>query len=180
MGMSNLRSHQRSYTLILASILLTLDQVTKHAALSFLSTETRGTGLFRFELRKNPGAGFSILTNSTLTLTALSSLALVIVLASIPRLLRHHHPVLISLVLGGISGNLIDRCLRSPSLFKGHVVDFIAIGSFPVFNLADVFLTSAACIFILSQFKLSAAPSAREVLHKEGPTLTPIETSSKE
>jgi signal peptidase II len=38
----------------------------------------------------------------------------------------------VALALGGATGNLLDRLLR------GHVVDFIEIGFWPVFNIADV------------------------------------------
>jgi signal peptidase II len=48
----------------------------------------------------------------------------------------------------GILGNLIDR------LLFGEVVDFIHIGSWPVFNLADVYLTSIAIYFIYIFLKL--------------------------
>lgn len=48
----------------------------------------------------------------------------------------------------GILGNLIDR------LLFGEVVDFIHVGSWPVFNLADVYLTSIAIYFIYIFLKL--------------------------
>ncbi len=40
------------------------------------------------------------------------------------------------MVLGGAIGNLTDRALRGPG-FRGRVVDFVDIGSWPVFNVAD-------------------------------------------
>ena len=40
-------------------------------------------------------------------------------------------------VLGGASGNLLDRAFRSPRWGRGAVVDFIDLQFWPVFNLAD-------------------------------------------
>ncbi len=47
------------------------------------------------------------------------------------------------LYLGGAIGNLIDR------ITLGYVTDFISIGYFAIFNIADASLSSAAVIFIL-------------------------------
>jgi signal peptidase II len=49
----------------------------------------------------------------------------------------------LSLQLGGALGNLIDR------LTLGHVTDFISVGSFPVFNIADSAITVGVMIMIL-------------------------------
>ena len=49
----------------------------------------------------------------------------------------------LSLQLGGALGNLIDR------LTVGHVTDFISVGNFPVFNLADASITIGAVLLFL-------------------------------
>jgi signal peptidase II len=48
-----------------------------------------------------------------------------------------------SMQLGGAIGNLIDR------LRLGHVTDFISIGSFPVFNVADASISVGAVVLLL-------------------------------
>ena len=56
------------------------------------------------------------------------------------------------LVLGGITGNLIDRLFRPPYLLRGNVVDWIEIPHWPTFNLADASIFIAAllaCILTL-------------------------------
>jgi signal peptidase II len=55
------------------------------------------------------------------------------------------------LLLGGVLGNLTDRIFREPALFRGHVIDWIQIPLWPVFNLADCAIVIAAGIaFVLS------------------------------
>jgi signal peptidase II len=53
------------------------------------------------------------------------------------------------LVLGGALGNLADRLARSPGFLRGHVVDFVAVGWWPVFNVADSCITIGAILLIV-------------------------------
>ena len=57
--------------------------------------------------------------------------------------------VALSLVLGGALGNLIDRMFRSPGFLRGAVVDFVHVGSFPTFNVADAAITIGAILVIV-------------------------------
>jgi signal peptidase II len=43
----------------------------------------------------------------------------------------------LGLLLGGATGNLVDRIVRAPAPLQGHVVDWIELPHWPVFNLAD-------------------------------------------
>lgn len=55
----------------------------------------------------------------------------------------------LAMVAGGAAGNLIDRLFRAPSFFLGHVVDFISVGNFAVFNIADASITCGVLVFIV-------------------------------
>ena len=55
----------------------------------------------------------------------------------------------VGLMMAGISGNLHDRLFRAPGPLLGHVVDFIQLPHFAVFNVADMCITSAAFLIIL-------------------------------
>ena len=48
----------------------------------------------------------------------------------------------------GVSGNLNDRLTREPGPFHGHVIDFLQVPWFAVFNVADIWITFAAITVI--------------------------------
>jgi signal peptidase II len=57
--------------------------------------------------------------------------------------------VVLGLLLGGAIGNLIDRLVRSPGLLRGHVIDWIRVPHFAVFNLADSAITIGGFLAVL-------------------------------
>ncbi len=63
---------------------------------------------------------------------------------------RWYLPWAAGMVIGGITGNLIDRVTRG-----GEVLDFIAIGYFPVFNLADLFLCLGCLVLVRDMYRSS-------------------------
>jgi signal peptidase II len=52
------------------------------------------------------------------------------------------------MILGGATGNLVDRFFRSPGPLQGHVVDFLSIGWWPVFNVADPSVVGGAILLV--------------------------------
>jgi signal peptidase II len=66
------------------------------------------------------------------------------------------------LVLGGAIGNLVDRLFRSPGFLRGAVVDFVHVGDWPTFNVADSAITIGAVLVIV----WSVRTSVRE--HQDG------------
>jgi signal peptidase II len=57
--------------------------------------------------------------------------------------------ITLGLLLGGATGNLTDRLLRSPGLFRGDVVDWIQLPHWPVFNLADSAIVCGGVLAVL-------------------------------
>ncbi len=55
----------------------------------------------------------------------------------------------LGLVLGGALGNLIDRFFRAPGPLQGHVVDFVSVGWWPVFNVADSSIVCGAIMLVV-------------------------------
>ena len=129
------------------------DFATKTWALHSLSSQPRKiiSSFLQFTLVHNSGAAFSFATGFTF---AFSLLALAVVIAVIyyaPKLTSHGWQIAIGLLLGGVLGNLTDRIFREPSFLSGHVIDWIQIPHWPVFNIADSAICFAAAIsFLLS------------------------------
>lgn len=132
--------------------IVVLDLVTKIVMVSWLADGERVPligDLVSFTLVRNPGAAFSFATGMTWVLT-LVALAVVIGIARFARRLRSRGWALaLGLVLGGALGNLVDRFFRSPGPMQGHVVDFVSVGWFPVFNVADSAITVGGVLLVL-------------------------------
>ena len=129
------------------------DFATKVWALHSLSSQPQKIigSFLQFTLVHNSGAAFSFATGFTF---AFSLLALAVVFAVIyyaPKLTSHGWQIAIGLLLGGVLGNLTDRIFHEPSFLSGHVIDWIQIPHWPVFNIAD----SAICIAAAISFVLS-------------------------
>ena len=104
---------------------------------------------FRFYLLFNSGAAFSMGENLTWLFTAIQ---LAFVLGALwfgPRMTSKWEALGLALVAGGALGNLTDRLFRAPGFWFGHVVDYISVGNFAVFNLADASITVGVVVFIL-------------------------------
>lgn len=108
---------------------------------------------FTLHLVFNPGAAFSTGTSFTVVFTGLAMVAVVVVLWLSRRIASTGWALALGLLLGGVSGNLTDRVFREPEPFHGHVVDFLMLPHWPVFNVADVCINVAAGLIILQTFR---------------------------
>jgi signal peptidase II len=117
---------------------------------------------FTLHLTFNPGAAFSTGTGFTLVFTCLAMVAVVVVLWLSRRLASTGWALALGLLLGGVSGNLTDRIFREPEPFHGHVVDFLMVPHWPVFNIADICINVAAGLIILQTFRGIALDGSRE------------------
>jgi signal peptidase II len=61
--------------------------------------------------------------------------------------------IVLGLALGGILGNLSDRIFREPGFLTGHVIDWIELPNWPVFNIADSAIVVAASIAVILSIK---------------------------
>ena len=103
-----------------------------------------------WQLVFNPGAAFGL----QLPPLVFPVVTLVLVFVIVRALADEPPPGAVAaqgLVLGGAIGNVIDRLVRpgDGTLVGGHVVDFVAWGSFPRFNVADASITVGVALFIL-------------------------------
>ncbi|WP_325048992.1 signal peptidase II [Marinitenerispora sediminis] len=142
--------------LIVAAVALAADYATKEIALARFSpqdpVELLG-GLLRFTLIFNPGAAFSIGTGVTWLLT-LIALGVVVYILRVARTLRSTGWALaLGLILGGASGNLMDRFFREPAPLHGWVVDWIQLPNWPVFNIADSCIVTGGVLVVILAFR---------------------------
>lgn len=99
-------------------------------------------GLFRFTFITNTGAAFGMFPQLGSVLMVIAIIVVIGVIA-----FSHHLPITdiwvrisMGLILGGAMGNLSDRILRS------YVVDFVDIGFWPIFNIADLSIVLGVAI----------------------------------
>jgi signal peptidase II len=106
-------------------------------------------GLLTITLTRNGGAAFSIGTSMTIVFTAIALGVVVYILRTARNLRSIGWAITLGLLLGGATGNLLDRIFRAPGLFQGHVVDWIELPHWPVFNLADSSIVCAGVLVVL-------------------------------
>ncbi|WP_217999812.1 signal peptidase II [Actinomadura formosensis] len=98
---------------------------------------------------RNSGAAFSIGTGYTVVFTLIACGVVVAILRTARNLRSTPWAVCLGLLLGGALGNLIDRLVRAPAPLKGHVVDWIQLPHWPVFNLADSAIVCGGALAVL-------------------------------
>src|ERR1700751_2514180 len=106
-------------------------------------------GLLTITYTRNGGAAFSIGTSMTIVFTAIALGVIVYILRAARNLRSVGWAITLGLLLGGATGNLLDRIFRAPGLFQGHVVDWIELPDWPVFNLADSAIVCAGVLVVL-------------------------------
>jgi len=120
---------------LVALLVVALDQVSKFfiSANMTLGESIPEEGFFRITYGTNEGGVFGLFANQAflITLTAIVGVAAILVYSRYPQANRVLVRIALGLLLGGAVGNLIDR------IRLGEVVDFIDVGAWPVFNLAD-------------------------------------------
>jgi signal peptidase II len=101
-------------------------------------------GWLALEYTQNRGAAFGVLSGLAPILAAASLAILTGLLAVYMRQLEpaHWQTVAIGLISGGALGNLIDR------VRLGHVVDFVSVGPWPNFNIADSAITVGVLVLL--------------------------------
>ena len=101
-------------------------------------------------LTRNPGAAFSVGTGETIVFTVIAFGVVVYIARTARKLYSLGWAIALGLLLGGAMGNLGDRIFRAPGLFRGDVVDWIAVTRYyPIFNLADSAIVCGGILTVL-------------------------------
>lgn len=144
----------RRQLLLTALIVILLDLATKVWAVSRLENQSdiKVLGEFlKFSFVRNPGAAFSVGTSVTWVFTLIAIAVSIAILLISRNVTNKPWAIALGGLLGGAVGNLIDRIFRSPEIFQGHVVDFISVPNYPMFNISDsAVVVSAIAMVILS------------------------------
>ena len=151
-------SHARARALLLGVFVLlyAVDQGAKWLAVDRLSDghEKRVVGdLLVLHLTRNAGAAFSTGTGHTTLFTCVAVGAVLVVVWLGRQVRSPWWAVAFGLLLAGICGNLSDRLFRSPGVLRGHVVDFLELPHWPIFNVADMCINVAAAMILVQAFR---------------------------
>lgn len=132
-----------------AAFWVVLDQATKSLAVETLADHTVRLSWLDLRLVRNPGGAFGLPGLPGL-FVVVTVVVLVLVVRALPRTDRPSMAIAYGLLTGGALGNGLDRVLRAPGFPSGHVVDFVDLRWWPVFNIADIgIVTGAALVAVL-------------------------------
>jgi signal peptidase II len=168
-----------------AVVVVVVDQVTKLLVVRTLAGRPplRLVGSF-VDLRytTNSGGAFSLFTGAPLFFAVMALVVTGAIIWSARR--ARGWPVLLALglLLGGALGNLLDRVFRGEVPLRGEVVDFVKVGPWPVFNVADSCIVVGGLLLALllgrseregQDDAAGAAQAPRERASGTGPRPTP-------
>ena len=100
----------------------------------------------QFQLAFNSGAAFSLASSGTIFLSTFSIIMVAVIFYFGRKVKSTKWAFALGLALGGIFGNLSDRIFRSPGGLQGEVVDWIQVPHWPIYNIADMSVVSAAIL----------------------------------
>ena len=130
--------------------LVSIDQYSKYVITSYFElgqSKTIIENFFCLNYVQNFGAGFSIMQNARTTFLIITPICLVLFGYLLYKAKDNLSKAALHLMIGGTIGNFIDRIVTT------YVVDFLSFNifgwDFPVFNLADTFLTIGVILYII-------------------------------
>ena len=151
--------------------MVVMDQWTKHLVRTNLNFGQTWMPLdwlspyFRIVYWHNSGAAFGMGQKFSLVFTILAIIVAGAILIYYPQIPREDWPLRIALGLqfGGALGNLTDR------LLIGYVTDFISVGSFPVFNIADASISTGVVVLIGGMWIIERKQKRIETEYSDAP-----------
>ncbi|MEG3626213.1 signal peptidase II [Streptomyces poriticola] len=136
-----------AYALDLISKMIVVAELEHHEPIEIIGD------WLKFEAIRNAGAAFGFGEAFTVIFTAIAAVVIVVIARLARKLYSLPWAIALGLLLGGALGNLTDRIFRSPGVFEGAVVDFIAPKHFAVFNLADSAIVCGGILIVLLSFR---------------------------
>lgn len=137
----------------MAGVVLAVDIATKELMIGLLGGSQPPIevvdGVLTLVLVRNSGAAFGIGTGLTAVFTVVAIIVVVAIVRISMKVRCVPWAVALGLLLGGATGNLVDRLLRPPAPFRGHVVDWIQLPYWPVFNIADSAIVCGGILMVI-------------------------------
>jgi signal peptidase II len=124
--------------------------------------------LLHWHFIRNSGAAFSIGENYTWVFTIIMSVVAAAIIFYARRIRSPWWSVALGFLLGGVLGNLTDRLFREPGFGVGHVVDFIALPNFAIFNIADSAIVGSVILWCLLTLRGVGMDGRRVSNEKDG------------
>lgn len=147
-----------------AALVILIDQLTKLIALNELSDGPIRLldGLLTLVLVRNGGAAFGMGAAFTPVVVCFVLIVVAVVVRLTFKAGSVAWAITLGFVLGGAFGNLVDRFFRDPGFLHGHVVDFLQLPYWPVFNVADMSISCAVALVVLLTFTGRRLDGTRE------------------
>ncbi len=141
-----------SLSLLVAAVVVGLDQLSKHWAVSQLNDGHTVHVLWtlQFNLAFNSGMAFGSGQGLGPFIGVIAVVVVVFLLLSLRQASGKLSVVAIGLIVGGAMGNIVDRLFREDAWLHGRVVDFIDFQWFPIFNIADMCVNVGGGLLIVS------------------------------
>lgn len=136
-----------AYALDLVSKMIVVAKLEHHEPIAIIGD------WLQFNAIRNAGAAFGMGEAFTVIFTFIAAAVIVVIARLARKLYSMPWAIALGMLLGGALGNLTDRIFRSPGVFEGAVVDFIAPKGFAVFNLADSAIVCGGVLIVILSFR---------------------------
>ncbi len=152
-------------SLLVAAIIVLLDQVSKAWALGVLADGRiiHVIWTMQFNLTYNRGMAFSRGTGIGPIIGVIGLVVVVLLLLSLRRADNALTRVATGLIIGGAVGNILDRLFRGSGWMRGAVIDFIDFQWWPVFNVADMAIMIGAATMMVAMIKYNSQINRTDV-----------------
>lgn len=151
--------------MVIAGSIIALDQITK--AVIRNNIPFGGSWMpwewlkqyFRFVHWENTGAAFGLFQGGGIVFAILAVFISVFIIYYYPQIPENEKlmRIAMSMQFAGAVGNLVDR------VFRGPVTDFISVGNFPVFNVADSSITIGVGLLLLTFWLIERKEKREEI-----------------
>ena len=160
-GRADTGRSRRALVVLVAALLLALDQLTKWLVVTHLQRGAfvRVCPFLKIKYTYNTGVAFGLWAGGGRVLPVLAAVCIIALLIWGSRYARRSALVgwALALVVGGALGNMLDR------VRLGHVIDFIDLSFWPVFNFADMCVVAGALLLLYHGLRRHEPGRAAEV-----------------